>query len=58
MSKIKHELSGKKVLVDIDETTDIKGKFVANVIGILESDYLSKLYLVTQQLEQTNYSTI
>jgi len=39
MSKIKLELSGKKVWVSIDETTDIEGRFVANVIvGILETD--------------------
>ncbi|KAL4122216.1 hypothetical protein QTP88_014588 [Uroleucon formosanum] len=35
MSKIKLELSGKKVWVNIDETTDIEGRF----IGILEADY-------------------
>lgn len=29
---MKFELSGKKIWVDIDETTDIEGRFVANVI--------------------------
>lgn len=60
MSKIKLELSGKKVWVSIDETIDIEGRFVANVIvGILEADYPGKQYLVhSEQLEKTNYSTI
>lgn len=60
MSKIKLELSGKKVWVRIDETTDIEGRFVANVIfGIIEADHPGKQYLVlSEQLEKTNYSTI
>jgi len=32
LDKIKFELSGKKIWVSIDETTDIEGRFVANVI--------------------------
>jgi hypothetical protein len=62
MSKIKLELSGKKVWVSIDETADIlvEGRFIANVIvGILEADYPGKQYLVhSEQLEKTNYSKI
>ncbi|XP_029344564.1 uncharacterized protein LOC115033901 [Acyrthosiphon pisum] len=59
MSKIKLKLPGKKFWVSIDETTDIEGTFVANVIvGIFEADYPGKQYLVhSEQLEKTNYST-
>jgi hypothetical protein len=65
MSKIKLELSGKKVWVSIDETIDVEGRFVANVIvGVLEVDYPGKQYLVySEQLEKqiirlfTEYST-
>ena len=60
VDKIKFELSGKKIWVSIDETTDIEGRFVANVIvGTLEVDCPGKQYLVhSELLEKTNYSTI
>jgi hypothetical protein len=60
MSKIKLELSDKKVWISIDETIDMEVRFVANVIvGILEADYSGKQCLVhSEQLEKTNYSTI
>jgi len=47
IDKIKFELSGKKIWVSTDETTDIEGRFVANVIGgTLQIDCPGKQYLV------------
>jgi hypothetical protein len=53
-------LSGKKIWVSIDETTDIEGRFVANVIvSTLEVDCLCKQYLVhSELLEKTNNLTV
>jgi hypothetical protein len=60
MNKIKLDLLGKKIWVSIEETTDIDGRFVANVVvDILEVDRPGKQYFVhSEQLEKTNYSTI
>lgn len=54
MNKIKLDLLGKKICVNIDETTDIDGRFVANVVvSILEVDRPGKQYLMhSEQLEK------
>jgi len=46
-------------LISIDESTDTNGRFIANVvIGILEFDLPSKIFLLTNEiLEKANHST-
>lgn len=60
IEKIKSEILNKNIWVSIDETTDIEGRFIANVIvGTLEIDRPGKLFLInSEELEKTNYSTI
>ena len=60
MQRIKEEVKDKKIWISIDETTDVKGRYVANVIiGTLEVAEMSKIYLLTsEELEKTNSSTI
>jgi len=39
MDKIRSNIKGKKVWLSVDETTDVEGRYVANVfIGTLETD--------------------
>ena len=60
MEKIKSEISNKNLWLSIDETSDIEGRFIANIIvGILEVDQPGKIFLInSEELEKTNYSTI
>lgn len=60
MQRIKDEVKDKKIWISIDETTDVKGRYVANVIiGTLEVAQMTKIYLLTsEELEKTNSSTI
>ncbi|KAL4143001.1 hypothetical protein QTP88_005383 [Uroleucon formosanum] len=60
VEKIKSEILNKKVWVSIDETTDIEGRYIANVVvGTLELDKPGKQFLVNcKELEKTNFSTI
>ncbi|KAL4096902.1 hypothetical protein QTP88_021777 [Uroleucon formosanum] len=49
-----------KIWVSIDETTDVEGRYIANVVvGTLLSDGPGKIFLLTTEvLEKANYSTI
>jgi hypothetical protein len=54
LNKIRDDIKGNKIWVSIDETTDVNGTYVANVvIGILQTDQPGKVYLLnTNILEQ------
>jgi len=58
--KIRENIKGNKIWISIDETTDVDGRHVANVvIGTLETNQLGKAYLLnTEILDKANYSTI
>jgi len=60
MKIIRNYVTGKKIWVSIDETTDKSGRFIANVvIGTLEFDQPGKIFLLTTEiLEKANHSTI
>lgn len=60
MENIRSKLSSKRIWVSIDETTDVEGRFIANVIvGSLEVDRQGVVYLIhTEELDKTNFSTI
>jgi len=60
INKIRDNIKGNKIWVSIDETTDVNGRYVANVvIGTLQIDQPGKVYLLnTEILDKANYSTI
>lgn len=60
MKNIRSKLSSKRIWVTIDETTDVEGRYIANVIvGSLETDRQGVVFLLhTEELEKTNFSTI
>ncbi|KAL4088528.1 hypothetical protein QTP88_023622 [Uroleucon formosanum] len=60
MSEIRQYITGNKIWVSIDETTDVEGRYIANVVvGTLLSDGPGKIFLLTTEvLEKANYSTI
>lgn len=53
-------LTKKKIWISVDETTDVTGCFVANVvIGTLEIDRAGEIFLLhSEELEKTNHLTI
>lgn len=59
MNKIRDKIDGKKVWLFIDETTDVEGRYIANVvIGTLETNGPSTTMLLNSEvLEKANYST-
>ena len=60
MNKIRNHVKEKKLFVSIDETNDVDGCPVANVvIGTLEPDCPGKIFLLNSKvLEKVNHSTI
>lgn len=60
MQNIRSILSSKRIWVTIDETTDVEGQYIANVIdGSLEADRQVVVFLLhTEVLKTTNFSTI
>jgi len=60
MNKIRNAITGKKIWVSIDETTDSLGRYVANVvIGTLETDGPGQTFLLNSEvLTKANHSTI
>ena len=60
LDNIRKEIGENYIWVSIDETTDCEGRYIGNVvIGILNSDIISKPYLInTEQLEKVNHQTI
>lgn len=59
LNKIRDNITGNKIWVSIDDTTDVNGRYVANVvIGTLQTDQPGKVYLLnTEVLDKANYST-
>lgn len=53
-------VNGKNIWVSIDETTDVTGRFVANVIiGTLEENGSGKIFMLNvEELEKVNDSTV
>ncbi|KAL4097204.1 hypothetical protein QTP88_022015 [Uroleucon formosanum] len=60
LAKIRNYESNNKIWVSIDETTDVEGRFVANVIiGVLRTDGPGEIFLLnTEELEKANHQTI
>lgn len=60
MDKIRKIISDKKIWVSIDETTDVQGRYIANVIvGTLEENNAGNIFLLnSDELEKANHSTI
>lgn len=60
LEKIRNYISNNKIWVSIDETTDVEGRFVANVIiGVLLTDGPGEIFLLnTEELEKANHQTI
>lgn len=60
MHSIRKHISDKKIWVSIDETIDVEGRFIANVIvGTLLIDGPGEIFLLTTEvLEKVNFSTI
>jgi len=60
LQSIRHYVGDKKIWVSVDETTDIEGRYVVNiVIGTLEAENSGKIFLLhSDVLEKTNHSTI
>ncbi|XP_050530617.1 uncharacterized protein LOC126899610 [Daktulosphaira vitifoliae] len=60
LSKIQAEVFNRKIWVSIDETTDVDGRYVANVIvGVLHFEEPGKVMLVNcEHLQKTNSTTI
>jgi hypothetical protein len=59
-NNIRVNASEKKIWLSINETTDVAGPYVANlIIGILEIDSSGKIFLLNSKvLDKANYSTI
>lgn len=60
MQEIRQKVSGKKIWVCMDESTDSLGRYVANVVvGTMEEDGSGEQFLINcEQLEKVNFSTI
>jgi hypothetical protein len=60
IEKIRTHVANNRIWVSIDETTDVEGRFIANVIiGTLEIEHSGSIFLLhSEQLEKTNFSTI
>lgn len=60
MNKIRNAITGKKIWVSIDETTDSLGRYIANVvIGTVETDGPGQTFLLNSEvLTKINHSTI
>jgi len=60
MDKMKMEIRQNKIWVSIDETCDVEGRFIANVIvGILKPDCPGHMFLLhSEELDKANHSTI
>uniref|UniRef100_A0A915DTZ2 DUF659 domain-containing protein n=1 Tax=Ditylenchus dipsaci TaxID=166011 RepID=A0A915DTZ2_9BILA len=60
MSRIKQTIGDSYIWASVDETTDIKGRYVANlIVGKLDSEGFHRPNLISvRMLEQTNHSTI
>jgi hypothetical protein len=60
ITNIRNYISNQKIWISIDETTDVEGRYIANVIiGTLSSDNPGKTFLLTSEvLDKANHQTI
>ncbi|KAE9521868.1 hypothetical protein AGLY_017750 [Aphis glycines] len=60
LDNMKMEIQQNKIWVSINETCDVEGRFIANVIvGILRPDCPGRIFLLhSEQLDKANHSTI
>ena len=60
IQNIRDNVGDSNIWVSVDETTDVTGRFVVNVvIGTMRSEETSKIYLLTcEEIEKTNSTTI
>lgn len=60
MNNIREKISNKTIWVSIDETTDIEGRYIANVIvGTLEEHCAGEIFLLnSDEFDKANHSTI
>lgn len=60
MKNIADKVKGKKIWVSVDETTNVMGRMIGNVvIGILSAKEAGKTYLLNSvHLEHTNHATM
>lgn len=60
IDRIRKEIGEGPIYVSIDETTDVEGRYVANVVvGLMHGDKCSKSYLLTcEELSKCNYQTV
>uniref|UniRef100_A0A914HSA2 DUF659 domain-containing protein n=1 Tax=Globodera rostochiensis TaxID=31243 RepID=A0A914HSA2_GLORO len=59
MDELKKEFSGKQIWASVDETTDKKGRYVANlIIGVLDCKLNKPVLVAVKYLEKTNNETI
>jgi len=57
---LRENIKGNKIWISIGETTDVDGRYVANVmIGTLETNQPGKVYMLnTEILDEANYSIV
>ncbi|KAL4123302.1 hypothetical protein QTP88_015500 [Uroleucon formosanum] len=60
IENIKTEIGENKIWVSIDETCDVEGRFIANVVvEVLKTDSTGNIFLLhSEQLDRTNHTTI
>lgn len=60
LSNIRNEIGDNNIWFAVDETTDINGRYVANLlVGILKSNNTCRSFLLScKVLEKTNHSTV
>jgi len=60
ITNIPNYISNQKIWISIDETTDVEGRYIANVIiGTLSSDNPRKIFLLTSEVsDKANHQTI
>jgi len=60
INKIHNYVDEKKIWVSIDETTDVTGRYVANVIisTLEENNYGKQFLLHVEELEKANHTTV
>lgn len=60
IENIKTEIGENKIWVSIDETCDVEGRYIANVVvGVLKTDSIGNIFLLhSEQLDRTNHTTI
>ncbi|KAF0760196.1 DUF659 domain-containing protein [Aphis craccivora] len=60
ISQIRDEVGDSYIWISVDETTDINGRFIANlIIGVLHREKATRSYLIScKELSKTNHSTV